>query len=74
MEMTEKEKLDLKGKQTNYFCVHGKENCSRKEKKGVGTVRQGKARNREQKDQKMMRAGKRMENRTELGYQCQKMK
>lgn len=28
MEMTE-EKLDLKGKQTNYFCVHGKENYSR---------------------------------------------
>lgn len=29
MEMTEKEKLDLKGKQTNYFCVHEKENYSR---------------------------------------------
>lgn len=29
MEMTEKEKLDLKGKRTNYFCVHEKENYSR---------------------------------------------
>lgn len=29
MEMTEKEKLHLKGKQTNYFCVCEKENCSR---------------------------------------------
>lgn len=53
-EMFEKEKLDLKGKQTNYFCVHGKENYSRKETKGVGTGRQRKARNREQKDQKII--------------------
>lgn len=29
MEMTEKEKLDLKGKQINYFCVHEKEKYSR---------------------------------------------
>lgn len=29
MEMTKKEKLDLKGKQTNYFCVREKENYSR---------------------------------------------
>lgn len=28
-EITEKEKLDLKGKQTNYFHVHEKENYSR---------------------------------------------
>lgn len=29
MEMSENEKLDLKGKQTNYSCVHEKENYSR---------------------------------------------
>lgn len=28
-EITEKEKQDLKGKQTNYSCVHEKENYSR---------------------------------------------
>lgn len=29
MEITEKEKLDLKGKQTTYSCVHEKQNYSR---------------------------------------------